>query len=126
MDYNSLREYLLGKTGAYEDFPFDFDTLVIKVSKRMFALIPLNTEPLRVNLKCDPLEAILLRQEHDAITPGYHMNKQHWNTVMLDGSLPDELVRKMIDNSYNLVVKGLTRAQRARLQAEFDRHTDHT
>ncbi|MCK4622063.1 MAG: MmcQ/YjbR family DNA-binding protein [Desulfuromonadales bacterium] len=112
MDFETLRNYLLAKAGAMEDFPFDDKTLVIKVGGKMFALLGLNEEPLRVNLKCDPLKAEVLRQRYPAVLPGYHMNKRHWNTVVLDGSVPEEEVLAMIDESYELVVKGLPKAQR--------------
>ncbi|NOQ51908.1 MAG: MmcQ/YjbR family DNA-binding protein [Desulfuromonadaceae bacterium] len=112
MDFETLRSYLLAKAGAIEDFPFDSTTLVIKVSGKMFALLSLNEEPLRVNLKCDPLKAEVLRQRYPAVLPGYHMNKRHWNTVVLDGSVPEEEMLAMIDDSYELVVKGLPKAQR--------------
>ena len=107
-----MRSYLLAKAGAMEDFPFDDKTLVLKVGGKMFALLGLNEEPLRVNLKCDPLKAEVLRQRYPAVLPGYHMNKRHWNTVVLDGSVPEEEVLAMIDDSYELVVKGLPKAQR--------------
>ncbi len=112
MDFATLRSYLLAKAGAMEDFPFDDKTLVLKVGGKMFALLGLNEEPLRVNLKCDPLKAEVLRQRYPAVLPGYHMNKRHWNTVVLDGSVPEEEVLAMIDDSYELVVKGLPKAQR--------------
>lgn len=79
---------------------------------KMFALISENENPLRINLKCDPDDALALRAEHPAIIPGYHMNKRHWNTLILDGSLPDALVAELIDHSYALVVKRLTKAQK--------------
>ncbi len=112
MDFATLRSYLLAKAGALEDFPFDDKTLVLKVGGKMFALLGLNDEPLRINLKCDPLKAEVLRQRYPAVLPGYHMNKRHWNTVVLDGSVPEEEVLAMIDDSYELVVKGLPKAQR--------------
>ena len=115
MDYHELLKYLLAKTGAYEDYPFDFETQVIKVMGKMFALLRLESSPLNMNLKCDPEEALILRKVYDSVIPGYHMNKKHWNTVILDGAIPDEKVFQMIDHSYNLVVKGLTRSAREKL-----------
>lgn len=112
MDFETLRDYLLSKPAAKEDFPFDSTTLVLKVGGKMFALLGLNEEPLRVNLKCDPHQAELLRQRYPAIIPGYHMNKRHWNTVILDGSLSDEQIQTLIDDSYALVVRGLPKAKR--------------
>ena len=115
MDFNTLKNYLLEKPGAAEEFPFDTVTLVIKVSGKMFALVGINDDPLRLNLKCDPGKAEILREIFPAILPGYHMNKRHWNTVVLDGSIADAEILSMIDDSYALVVKGLSKAQRSHL-----------
>lgn len=112
MDFEILRNHLLAKAGATEDFPFDDTTLVIKVAGKMFALLGLNQEPLRINLKCDPLQAEILRERYPAVLPGYHMNKRHWNTVVLDGSVPEDGLWAMIDASYALVVKGLPKSKR--------------
>lgn len=112
MNFDTLRDYLLNKPGAFEDFPFDAVTLVIKVGGKMFALADITEEPLRVNLKCDPIKAEFLREHYAAVLPGYHMNKRHWNTVVLDGSIPDPLILAMIDDSYALVVQGLPKSKR--------------
>ena len=112
MDFATLRTHLLSKAGAREEFPFDSVTLVAKVGGKMFALVGIDETPLRVNLKCLPEQAEVLREIFPAILPGYHMNKRHWNTIVLDGSLPDEDVLGMIDDSYQLVVQGLPRARR--------------
>ena len=112
MDFEILRDYLLAKAGASEDFPFDEKTLVIKVAGKMFALLGLNQQPLRINLKCDPHQAEILREQYPAVLPGYHMNKRHWNTVVLDGSIVEGDVCAMIDASYDLVVKGLPKSKR--------------
>ncbi|MDX2479473.1 MAG: MmcQ/YjbR family DNA-binding protein [Desulfuromusa sp.] len=112
MDFNTLKSYLLSKTGAVEEFPFDAVTLVSKVSGKMFALVGLNDDPLRLNLKCDPAKAEILREICPAILPGYYMNKRHWNTIILDGSIADTEILSMIDDSYALVVKGLPKAKR--------------
>ncbi|MDY6911752.1 MAG: MmcQ/YjbR family DNA-binding protein [Chloroflexota bacterium] len=112
MNRNSLRHYCLSKKGATEDLPFDKDTLVIKVTSKIFALLPNEGDIPRINLKCDPALALELRQKYPAITPGYHMNKQHWNTVQIDGSIPENEIVEMIDHSYRLVVKSLTKSQR--------------
>jgi predicted DNA-binding protein (MmcQ/YjbR family) len=112
MDFISLHKYLMEKTGAVEDFPFDTGTLVVKVEGKMFALVGISDDPLRVNLKCDPEKAEILRELYPAIIPGYHMNKRHWNTIVLDGSIADQDIFSMIDDSYELVVKGLPRAKR--------------
>jgi predicted DNA-binding protein (MmcQ/YjbR family) len=112
MDFESLRTYLLSKPEAVEDFPFDMTTLVLKVGGKMFAALVINDQPLRVNLKCDPVKAELLREKYPAVKPGYHMNKKHWNTVVLDGSVPEDEIRAMVDESYALVVKGLPKKGR--------------
>ena len=112
MNFETLRTYLLQKTGATEDFPFDNVTLVIKVCGKMFALLGINNDPLRINLKCDPIKAEFLRQQHAAVLPGYHMNKRHWNTVVLDGSIPESEIYSMINDSYDLVVQGMPKSKR--------------
>jgi predicted DNA-binding protein (MmcQ/YjbR family) len=101
--------------GAAETYPFGERTSVFKVAGKMFALSALEAVPLQVSLKCEPDLAHELRQAHAAIAPGYHLNKRHWNTVTLDGSLPDDSVIDMIEDSYDLVVAALPRATRARL-----------
>jgi len=116
MDFKQLQTYLLSKPGVIEERPFGPDTLVYKVMGKMYALVGEDTSPLRLNLKCDPDEALALRDMYTAVTPGYHMNKKHWNSVYLDGSLPEAEIRRMVDNSYNLVVQGLKKAEREALQ----------
>ncbi|MFF5012045.1 MmcQ/YjbR family DNA-binding protein [Streptomyces sp. NPDC001165] len=116
MTPKELRAFCLSFNAAVEDFPFSPDVSVFKVLGKMFALSWLDARPLTVNLKCDPEDAVRLRSEHEGlIIPGYHMNKRHWNTVTVDGELPDRLVRELIEDSYDLVVAGLPRAQRLRL-----------
>jgi predicted DNA-binding protein (MmcQ/YjbR family) len=110
-----LREHLLSFTGAQETFPFGPETSVFKVAGKMFALSRLGADSLRVSLKCEPQLAEALRAEHAAVLPGYHLNKRHWNTVVLDGSLPEPLVRDMLEDSYDLVVSGLPAARRREL-----------
>lgn len=106
MDIEQLREYVLQKTGVTEGFPFGEDTLVFKVKEKIFLLTGLDSNPLQFNVKCDPDKAIELRETYpESILPGYHMNKKHWNTVMVDGSVPNKLLKEMIDDSYNLVSK---------------------
>jgi predicted DNA-binding protein (MmcQ/YjbR family) len=100
-----------------EDYPFGDEVAVFKVAGRMFALVPLGPPPGSVSLKCDPDLAADLRVRYAAITPGYHLNKRHWNTVVLDGSVPDEELLDLIDHSYELVVAQLSRAQRNQLGA---------
>ena len=119
MTLEELRAVCLAKPGTSEDFPFGPDTLVFKVAGKMFALCPVQSgvddDPLSVNLKCEPELAELLRGKYEAITPGYHMNKRHWNTVVLDGSVPEREVLELIDLSHTLVVKGLRKVERERL-----------
>ncbi|PRH80257.1 DNA-binding protein [Streptomyces solincola] len=110
-----LRAFCLSFNDTVEDFPFNPETSVFKVAGKLFALSALGARPLTVNLKCDPDDAVRLRAEHpDAIAPGYHMNKRHWNTVTV-GALPDTRLRELIEDSYDLVVAGLPRAVRLRL-----------
>lgn len=94
-----------------ESFPFDEETLVFKVAGKMFALAGLEHHPATVSLKCDPEKALELREEYDEITPGYHMSKLHWNSVIIEANLSHQLIRELINDSYNLVVKGLTKKQ---------------
>jgi predicted DNA-binding protein (MmcQ/YjbR family) len=115
MDLPDAIERFLSKPGAEETTPFGPDVLVYKVGGKMFALTVPDDFPARINLKCDPERSVMLREEHAAITPGYHMNKRHWNTVVLDGSLSSKLVRELIDHSYELVVASLPKAVRAKL-----------
>ncbi|MFI6932997.1 MmcQ/YjbR family DNA-binding protein [Streptomyces sp. NPDC050287] len=116
MTPQELRAFCLSFNEAVEDFPFRPEISVFKVLGKLFALTTLDARPLTVNLKCDPEDAIRLRAEHPGlIVPGWHMNKRHWNTVTVDGDLPDGLVRELIEDSYDLVVAGLPRAERLRL-----------
>lgn len=108
MDIEKLREYCLKKKGVTESFPFDEETLVFKVMGKMFCLTNLNP-PLSINLKCEPEKALELREEYEFVRPGYHMNKQHWNTVDLDGVVNPKLIFTWIDDSYSLVVASLTK-----------------
>ena len=115
MSAERLRALCLERPGAVEDFPFGPETSVFRVEGKMFALSALAREPLSVNLKCEPSLAEALRDAYPAVRPGWHMNKRHWNTVDLDGPLPDETVRQMIEDSYDLVVAALPKAKRLRL-----------
>lgn len=109
----SIRRYCLLKGKPItEDFPFGEVTLVIKVAGKAFVLADITRDPPAVNLKCDPERALELRARYDAVQPGYHMNKKHWNTVEIDGSIPDDEILAMIDHSFECVVAGLTRADR--------------
>ena len=116
MNIEELRNYCLSKKGATECFPFGEDTLVFKVLDKAFALASIS-EPDSVNLKCDPEYAIELREQYDAVQPGYHMNKKHWNTVELRGGLDDKLICKLIDHSYEMVVKAMNKKQQNELAA---------
>jgi predicted DNA-binding protein (MmcQ/YjbR family) len=107
-----LREHCLAFPGAQETSPFGPETSVFKVAGKIFALSRLAEQPLRVSLKCDPPLAEQLREAHPAVRPGYHLNKRHWNTVTIDGSLSGEMVRDMVEDSYDLVVSKLSAARR--------------
>ena len=114
MDIENLRDYCLSKKAVTEDFPFDEKTLVFRVGNKMFCLTNID-KPFKINLKCDPEKAINLREEYDEITPGFHMNKMHWNTIDMNGMLTDELIYDMIDDSYNLILVSLSRKTREQL-----------
>jgi predicted DNA-binding protein (MmcQ/YjbR family) len=116
MDYETLCDYLEGKPAAWRDMPFGPDALVFKVLDKMFALVAWQSDPLTISLKADPIDSVILRKQYPTIKPGYHLHKKHWNTVTLDGSVPDQELRRMIDESYDLVVAGMTRANQARVQ----------
>ena len=115
MDAEELREQCLSFAGAEETFPFGPETSVFKVGGKMFALSRFNPDDLRVSLKCEPRLAENLRAVHTEVIPGYHLNKQHWNTVILGGKLGDESIRDMIEDSYDLVVSKLPKAERRAL-----------
>lgn len=103
MNIETLREYCLSRPGAEETLPFGPDTLVYKVGGKVFLLVGLDAEDLRFNVKCDPDKAIELRDEYPCVLPGFHMNKKHWNTVVVDGSVSNALLKEWIDHSYMLV-----------------------
>ncbi|MEV5027941.1 MmcQ/YjbR family DNA-binding protein [Paenibacillus sp. LPE1-1-1.1] len=108
---NNIIEYCLKKKGATKDYPFGHDPLVIKIAGKMFALIfEDKVDNFLLNLKCDPVIAENLRDQHETVRPGYHMNKKHWNTITIDGSFPESDVFEMIDHSYDLVVKNLPKS----------------
>ncbi|MBP9924411.1 MAG: MmcQ/YjbR family DNA-binding protein [Cyclobacteriaceae bacterium] len=114
MNIEAFRSYCLSKKGVTEEFPFDADTLVFKVMGKMFALTDLDSFE-SVNLKCDPEKAVQLREEFSSVLPGYHMNKKHWNTVLMDSDVTDRLVKEWIDDSYLLVVDSLPKKMRQEL-----------
>jgi predicted DNA-binding protein (MmcQ/YjbR family) len=115
LDLEAVRAHCLSLPAVTEDLPFGDDVLVFRVNKKIFLLTNLNDTPSTFNAKCEPSLAVTLRDQHEAIVPGWHMNKKHWNTVTLDGSLPAQLVRDLITHSYLRIVAGLTRAERAAL-----------
>jgi predicted DNA-binding protein (MmcQ/YjbR family) len=115
MNPAELRDHCLSFTGAEETFPFGPKTSVFKVAGKMFALSQLDADSLRVSLKCEPRLAEALRAAHPAVIPGYHLNKRHWNTVIIDGSVPEEAIRDMVEDSYDLVVSKLPQARRRAL-----------
>ena len=115
MNPAELRDHLLSYSGAEETFPFGPETSVFKVAGKMFALSQLGSDSLRVSLKCEPRLAEALRAAHPAVIPGYHLNKRHWNTVIIDGSLPEAMVRSLIEDSYDLVVSSLSASRRRAL-----------
>ncbi|MFN8347631.1 MAG: MmcQ/YjbR family DNA-binding protein [Spirosomataceae bacterium] len=115
MNIESFQAYCLAKAGVTEEFPFGEQTMVYKVLGKMFALTSLDTAPFSINLKCDPEWAVQLREEYDCVLPGYHMNKKHWNTILVDGRVKDAQLREWVDHSYDLVVQALPRKLRDRL-----------
>lgn len=122
MNLETIREYCLKKPGKItEEFPFDDEVLVFKVKGKIFLLTNINERPLSMNLKCDPELAVEWREQYEAVEPGYHMNKKHWNTVTLDGTIPRNEILKMIDHSYEQVVKGLKMSEQTRLSKAMNK-----
>jgi predicted DNA-binding protein (MmcQ/YjbR family) len=115
MDRNDLRQYCLSRRAAVETFPFGEGVAVYKVMGKVFALLPIGSS-LQISLKCDPTLAGMLRETYPAVVPGYHLNKRHWNSVSVDGSIPEDEIYEMIDHSYQQVVKGLTKREREALE----------
>ena len=116
MNIEQIREYCLKKKGITEEFPFDEETLVFKVMGKIFLLASLETIPLQINLKCDPEFAVELRERYESVLPGYHMNKKHWNTVIVDRNIPSKEIIEWIDHSYELVVNSLSNRLRDKLE----------
>lgn len=112
MDIETFRDYCLAKKGVEETLPFDEVTLVFKVMGKMFALTSLKSEEFTVNLKCDPIRSVNLREQYEDIIAGYHMNKKHWNTVHFENGLDDDFLLELVDHSYELVVQGLRKKDR--------------
>lgn len=115
MNRQELIAYIMSKAQTAETFPFGADVAVYKVMDKMFALVPVDDKSVSVSLKCDPDFAEILRQTYEAVTPGYHLNKRHWNTVQLDGSIPDDEIEEMVDSSYRLIVKKLPKKDQKKL-----------
>ena len=116
---NDVEQYLMSKPEAYKDYPFGPEVAVFKVKNKMFATLAEENNEGRMNLKCEPTEALMLRDIFESVIPGYHMNKKHWNTIKLDGSVPDNEIKRMIDNSFGLVVKSLKKSDRQQLQLHY-------
>ena len=116
MNIEEIRDYCLAKPGVTEGFPFNDTALVFKVGGKMFALLDLSEEARGITLKCDPEKGVGLREQYPEVTPAYHFNKKHWNTVDPSGSLPEELFLELIDHSYELVVKSLEKKDREALR----------
>ncbi|PJI08650.1 MULTISPECIES: MmcQ/YjbR family DNA-binding protein [Clostridium] len=112
MNLEDIKEYCKAKKGVKEDFPFDDTTLVMKVGSKMFLLTDINSSALKISLKCDPFISIDLRRDYKAVEAGYHLNKKHWNTVTVGKDLDDEKIKFLIDISYDLVFKGLTKKEK--------------
>lgn len=112
MRFDQVRDYMLRLPGAVEDFPFGPEVMVFRVGGKIFAILAYEEVPARVNLKCDPARALELRDQFDSVIPGYHMNKKHWNTVVLDGELAPHQVEELIDHSYELIVRALPKNRR--------------
>jgi len=115
MNVEEVRDYCLSKKSVTESTPFDDVTLVFKVAGKMFALLPLDEINLSINLKCEPEKAVSLREMYPSVKPGYHMNKNHWNTVYVDGTVEKKLILQWIDDSYQLVINSLPRKTRQTL-----------
>jgi predicted DNA-binding protein (MmcQ/YjbR family) len=121
MTLEQIKAYCLDKRGATEEYPFDFDTMVFKVMNKMFALVIQDGEELRINLKCDPEFALVLRHQYQNVTEGYHMNKKHWNTLRLPSDdMPDKEVKNLIDHSFDLVISKLKKSERLYLESLID------
>lgn len=114
MDIELIREYCLQKPNTSEELPFGPDVVVFKVKGKVFLLLSLDTEDLRFNVKCDPDWAVELREEYSCVQPGYHMNKKHWNTIIVDGTFNTKQIKQMIDHSYELIVNSLPKKEKAK------------
>lgn len=120
MDYITLKDYFLTKSGAFEDYPFGPEPVTFKVQSKMFGLLANKDGKVFISLKCDPFVAQNLREQYASVTPGYHLNKEHWNTVHMDGTISDSEIFWMIDHSYELVIKNLKRDEKSKLNKVFE------
>ena len=118
MNLEKIESIFMAKSGATKEFPFGDDIMVFKVMNKMYGLISLDDEPLNINLKCDPNDALAYRDIYECVNPDYHMNKKHWNTITLDGTMQEEILKDMVDESYELVVSKLTRKQKEELKLQ--------
>ncbi|MBI2269369.1 MAG: MmcQ/YjbR family DNA-binding protein [Bacteroidetes bacterium] len=116
MNIEEIHNYCMDKREVTEGMPFGDSVVVYKVAGKVFLLVSLDETPLQFNAKCDPAKAIELREQYDCVHPGYHMNKKHWNTIKVDGSVSDKLLMAWIDHSYDMVVTGLSKKDRMKLQ----------
>lgn len=116
MNIEELREYCLSLKNVEEAMPFGPDTLIFKVGGKIFLIVGLDDSPLQFNVKCNPEKAIELREQYDCVIPGYHMNKKHWNTIIINGTASEKLVRQWISDSYKLVIAGLSKSEQKRLK----------
>ena len=116
MNIENLRDYCLFKKGAEETLPFGPDVLVYKVSGKVFLLCSLDAEQLQFNVKCNPDKAVELREQYECVQPGYHMNKKHWNTIIVDGSVSSNQIKEWIDDSYDLIIERLPKKQKDSLK----------
>lgn len=119
MNKEKVRNYFLSCPESYEDFPFGEEITIFKVKNKWFGLLVEREGNLQINLKCDPDEALILRDLFKSVLPGYHMNKKHWNTVILDGSIPEKEIEAMIYSSYVLIVEKLKKKDRLSLEAKY-------
>ena len=115
MNIDDIKNYCMKKKGTYIDFPFDEKTMVFKVGSKMYALINITETELRINLKCNPDLALDLRSEYEAVIPGYHMNKKHWNTVYLNKDVSEEKLFEMVNHSYDLIFKSLKKVEKEKI-----------
>ena len=119
LNYIQAKEYALSQPEAWQDYPFGKGVEVFKIKEKMFGFLFATKDHRRFNLKCEPEEAMILREIFPAVLPGYHMNKMHWNTIVLDGTVPTGELQRMIDNSYTLVMRSLKKAEKLRLLAIY-------